>query len=95
MRNFYYEGETFKNGNINIRFSPEERMDVADSERAAIYLACKKLDAFDCELISEAPECLGNFGWFLRFSRNGREYHFTRGHLDMLLAGKTAKVCPM
>lgn len=99
MDNFYYEGKRFKNGRISIRFSPEEIKEIAKEEQKdmkALELAVLKLDQFDCELISEAPECLGNFSWFVQFKchRNLRTYHFTQGHLDLLMAGKTAKVYP-
>ena len=28
MKNFHYEGQRFKNGNLNIRFSPDEIADI-------------------------------------------------------------------
>lgn len=102
-KSFYYEGKRFKNGRISIRFSPEERealqkLSSAEERTASgIVLASCKLDAFDCELISEAPECFGNSSWFLQLycNNNAKTYHFCEGHLNDLMEGRTAVLYPV
>ena len=96
MKNFWYEGQRFANGNLNIRFSPEEIEGVMDSQNAAIELACKKLDAFDCTPVTGYPEPFGNANWYLEFecAYNGMNYSLTDHDLVTLLNGKTAKMIP-
>jgi len=95
MGNFYYEGKRFKNGRISIRFSPDEIKELS-SENDGLVLALNKLDAFDCSMISEAPECFGNMSWYVRLFcyNNSKEYDLTQKHLEDLMSGKTAILYP-
>lgn len=92
---FYYEGRRFKNGKISIRFSPDEIKDL-QSDQDALVLAVQKLGAFDCELISEAPECLGNWSWYVRLFcyYNGKNYSLYQKDIETLISGKTASLIP-
>lgn len=60
MKNFYYEGKRFKNGNLNIRFSPDEIQDIKAGKYSLIELLSRKLEAFDTALIGE-KYCLSNY----------------------------------
>ena len=96
VKNFWYEGRRFANGNLNIRFSPEEIEEVMDSQNAAIALVCNKLDAFDCTPVTGYPESLGNANWYLEFecAYNGMNYRLLDLDLITLLTGKTVKLIP-
>ena len=59
MKNFYYEGKRFKNGNLNIRFSPDEIQDTKTGKYSQIELLSWKLEAFDTTFIGE-QYCLSN-----------------------------------
>ena len=60
MKNFYYEGQRFKNGNLNIRFSPNEIHDIEAGKYSAIELLSGKLGSFDTCFIGE-EYCLSNY----------------------------------
>lgn len=60
MKNFYYEGQRFKNGNLNIRFSPEEIADIKAGKCSDIELLSGKLGTFDTSFIGE-QYCLSNY----------------------------------
>lgn len=60
MKNFYYEGQRFKNGNLNIRFSPDEIADIKAGKYSDIELLSWKLGAFDTIFIGE-QYCLSNY----------------------------------
>lgn len=60
MKNFYYEGQRFKNGNLNIRFSPDEIADIKAGKCSAIELLSWKLSSFDTYFIGE-QYCLSNY----------------------------------
>ena len=60
MKNFYYEGQRFKNGNLNIRFSPDEIQDINAGKYSQIELLSWKLEAFDTTFIGE-QYCLSNY----------------------------------
>lgn len=53
MKNFYYEGQQFKNGNLNIRFSPDEIQDIKVGKYSTIELLSWKLNKFDTTFIGE------------------------------------------
>ena len=53
MKNFYYEGQRFKNGNLNIRFSPDEIADIKAGKYSQIELSSRKLEGFDTYFIDE------------------------------------------
>src|SRR5574344_1631309 len=60
MTNFNYEGQRFKNGNLNIRFSPDEIQDIKAGKYYAIELLSWKLEKFDTSFIG-AEYCLSNY----------------------------------
>lgn len=60
MKNFYYEGQRFNNGNLNIRFSPEEITDIKNGKFSAVELLGWKLEKFDSYFIGETY-CLSNY----------------------------------
>ena len=60
MKNFYYEGHMFNNGNLNIRFSPDEIQDIKAGKHSMIELLSWKLDKFDTIFIGE-KYCLSNY----------------------------------
>lgn len=60
MKNFYYDGQRFNNGNLNIRFSPDEIQDTKDGKYSMIELLSWKLDKFDTTFIGE-KYCLSNY----------------------------------
>lgn len=60
MKNFHYEGKRFKNGNLNIRFSPDEVQDIKAGKYSDIELLGWKLDSFDTYFIGE-EYCLSNY----------------------------------
>ena len=53
MKNFYYEGQRFKNGNLTIRFSPDEIQDIKAGKYSDIELLSRKLEKFDTYFIDE------------------------------------------
>ena len=60
MKNFYYDGHMFNNGNLNIRFSPDEIQDTKAGKYSMIELLSWKLDKFDTTFIGE-KYCLSNY----------------------------------
>ena len=60
MKNFHYEGQRFKNGNLNIRFSPDEIADIKAGKYSQIELLSRKLETFDTAFIGE-QYCLSNY----------------------------------
>lgn len=60
MKNFYYEGQRFKNGNLNIRFSPEEIKDIKAGKYSGVEVLGWKLEKFDSYYVGETY-CLNNF----------------------------------
>ena len=60
MKNFYYEGQQFKNGNLNIRFSPDEIADIKAGKYSQIEQLSWKLEKFDTSFIGE-QYCLSNY----------------------------------
>ena len=60
MKNFYYEGKRFNNGNLNIRFSPDEIQNIKDGMYSKIEMLSRKLEAFDTNFIGE-QYCLSNY----------------------------------
>lgn len=60
MKNFYYEGQRFKKGNLNIRFSPDEIANIKAGKYSQIELLSGRLEAFDTYFIGE-EYCLSNY----------------------------------
>lgn len=59
MKNFYHECQRFKNGNLNIRFSPDEIQDIKVGKYSTIELLSWKLNKFDTTFIGD-KYCLSN-----------------------------------
>ena len=94
MKNFYYEGQRFKNGNLNIRFSPDEIQDINAGKRSQIELLSWKLAAFDTNFIGE-QYCLSNYtvGVTLYSYYSDNVFLLDLSDLDnVLMNGKTLKV---
>lgn len=60
MRSFYSEGQRFKNGNLNIRFSADEIAEIKSGKYSDIEMIAYKLEAFDSRFIGESY-CLSNY----------------------------------
>lgn len=60
MKDFYYEGTRFKNGNLNIRFSPDEIANIKAGKFSDIEVLSWKLEKFDTNFIGE-QYCLSNY----------------------------------
>ena len=94
MKNFYYEGQRFKNGNLNIRFSPDEIQDINAGKRSQIELLSWKLAAFDTNFIGE-QYCLSNYtmGVTLYSCYSDRVFILDFSDLDnILMEGRTLKL---
>jgi len=94
MKNFYYEGQRFKNGNLNIRFSPEEIADIKSGKFSAPEVLGWKLSSFDSYFIGETY-CLSNFatGHTVYNAYNDCIYIVNWADVDsVLMAGKTLKL---
>lgn len=99
MKNFYYEPRRFKNGNISIRFSPEEIAEIKVHKYSAIECLICKLDAVDTEIIGE-EFCLSSYetGCYAYCWYNDMAYLIRFADIRFLLMeGKTMKLqafCP-
>ena len=97
MKNFYYEGQRFKNGNINVRFSPEEIEDINAGKNSGAEILCWKLDMFDTVPIGETY-CLSNFTTGHTFYSYYSDRVFIVDWSDLhnvLMQGKTLKLYAM
>ncbi len=96
MRNFRYDGVRFANGNLNIRFSPEEIKIAQGDEYKAVCIATDKLWKFDCYRTPRSMSCYGNSGWVIGFHStfSGRKYWLSNKDIEDLIAGKTVKLVP-
>lgn len=94
MKNFYYEGQRFKNDNLNIRFSPDEIQDIKDGKYSKIELLSNKLAYFDTYFIGE-EYCLSNYamGCTLYNAYAAKVYTLKLSDVDsVLMAGRTLKL---
>ena len=94
MKNFYYEGQRFKNGNLNVRFSPDEIADIKAGKCSPIELLSWKLEAFDTTFIGE-QYCLSNYamGVTLYSYYSDNVFLLDLSDLDnILMEGKTLKL---
>ena len=94
MKNFYYEGQRFKNGNLNIRFSPDEIADIKAGKYLQIELLSWKLEAFDTTFIGE-PYCLSNYTMAYALYSYYADKVFTLDFSDIdniLMDGRTLKL---
>ena len=94
MKSFYYEGQRFKNGNLNIRFSPDEIADIKAGKCSPIELLSWKLEAFDTTFIGE-QYCLSNYtmGVTLYSYYSDNVFLLNLSDLDnVLMEGKTLKL---
>ena len=97
MINFRYDGVRFANGNLNIRFSPEEIKNAQGNEYTAVCMATNKLWKFDCFQTPGSFCNYGNAGWTIGFHStfNGRKYRLSNADIEALIAGKTVKLIPV
>lgn len=95
MKNWPYDGKRFKNGNLNIRFSPEEIAEVKKRGHESFLLALlDKLDRFDTSIIGEDYN-LSNYdtGATAYSFYADKSYIISwRMSQDMLMSGKTYKL---
>jgi hypothetical protein len=97
MKNFYYEGQRFKNGNLNIRFSPDEIQDTKAGKYSSIELLSDKLDNFDTYFIGD-EYCLSNYtmGSTLYSSYADKVFILDFSDIDnVLMTGDTLKLYSM
>lgn len=94
MKNFYYEGQRFNNGNLNIRFSPDEIQDIKAGKYSTIELLSWKLNKFDTTFIGE-KYCLSNYttGCTLYSAYADKVFILDFSDVDnVLMAGNTLKL---
>ena len=94
MKNFHYEGQRFKNGNLNIRFSPDEIADIKAGKCSDIELLSWKLGRFDTSFIGE-QYCLSNYtmGCTLYSCYAGKVFLLDFSDIDsILMNGRTLKL---
>lgn len=94
MKNFYYEGKRFKNGNLNIRFSPDEIQNIKVGDYSSIELLSWKLDSFDTYFIGDEYS-LSNYtmGCTLYSCYVDKVYILDFSDIDsVLMAGDTLKL---
>ena len=94
MKNFHYEGQRFTNGNLNIRFSPEEIEDIRAGRYSDIEVLSWKLERFDTYFISE-EYCLSNYdmGATVHSAYSDQVFIVSFGDIEnILMNGKTLKL---
>lgn len=94
MRNFYYEPQRFKNGNISIRFAPDEIAAIKAGTYSDIECLGWKLDAVDTELRGD-EFCLSNYemGCLAYCWGNDMAYLIRFAEIDeLLMQRKTMKL---
>ena len=94
MKKFYYEGQRFKNGNLNIRFSPDEIADIKDGKCSGIELLSRKLADYDTYIIGE-EYCLSNYAMGCTLYSCYADKVFTLDFSDIdsvLMEGSTLKL---
>ena len=94
MKNFHYECQRFKNGNLNIRFSPDEIADIKVGKCSAVELLNGKLGSLDTSFIGE-EYCLSNYtlGCTLYCGHDGNVFVLDFSDIDsILMNGRTLKL---
>lgn len=94
MKNFHYEGQRFKNGNLNIRFSPDEIADIKAGKCSAIELLSWKLGNFDTSFIGD-EYCLSNYAMCITLYSYYADKVFILAFSDIasiLMNGRTLKL---
>lgn len=93
MKNRFDQAIRFKNGNINIKFFPENIEDCKAGKFSDIELLSFALESIDCYFVGE-QFCLGNFamGCMIYNCYNDCFYILNFNDLDKLLEGKTLKL---
>ena len=94
MKNFHYEGLRFTNGNLNIRFSPEEIEDIRAGRYSDIEVLSWKLERFDTYFIGE-QYCLSNYDMGTTAHSAYSDHVFTISFAaieNVLMQGKTLKL---
>lgn len=99
MYNFYYEGKRFKNGNLNIRFSPDEIKEAKTYGQRKTYdhksdfdILNEKLFAMDTVFTNEENYYYNDQSWILYNYHDNKEYELYSSDFKKLLAGKTLKL---
>jgi hypothetical protein len=90
---FYDHGKRFKNGNLNIRFSPYEIEKINDKryhEREVFAWALEEMDTY----IIGYEHCVGNYtmGMLLYNYHDDKCYEFICTNFETLMEGKTIKL---
>lgn len=93
MRLFEYESRRFENGNINIRFAPDEIANIENGKYSIIECFEWKLEQVDAGICGD-EFCLSNYemGCYAYCDYNGMAYIVRFSELDKLLEGKTVKL---
>lgn len=93
MKNWYYEGKRYKNGNLSIRFSPDEIADINVGKYSDIELLSSKLERFDSYFVGESY-CISNYelGSTIYNCYSDHVYLFNFSDVDILMGGKTLKL---
>jgi hypothetical protein len=94
MKNFYYEGTRFKNGNCNIRFSPDDIADIKSGKLSDIEILFFKMEKLDLYFFGE-QFCISNFtmGILIYSAYSGKLFLLDYSDIDKyLLTGKTLKL---
>lgn len=91
--NWYYDGKRFKNGNLNIRFSPNDIRLIESGKVSDVEVLSWKLEDFDCFFIGESY-CTSNYtmGATIYNCYDDRVYRFEFGEMDDLIKGRTVKL---
>ena len=94
MKNFYYEGTRFKNGNCNIRFSPDDISDIKRGTFSEIEMLFLKMENLDLYFF-RGKFCLNNYamGILIYSAYSGKLFLLDYSDIDKyLLTGKTLKL---
>lgn len=94
MKNFYYEGIRFKNGNCNIRFSPDDIADIQAGKLSDIEILSFKMESLDLYFFGE-QFCISNYemGVLIYSAYSGKLFLLNCSDIDkFLMAGKTLKL---
>lgn len=94
MKNFYYEGKRFKNGNCNIRFSPDDIADIQAGKFSDIEILSFKMENLDLYFFGK-QFCISNYaiGILIYSANSGKLFSLDFSDIDKyLMAGKTLKL---
>lgn len=94
MKNFYYEGQRFKNGNCNIRFSPDDIADIKSGKLSDIEILSFKMENLDLYFFGE-QFCISNYTMGVLIYSAYSDKLFLLDFSDIekyLMTGKTLKL---